>query len=243
MNGDLPSHFPTTRFSAIKGLRDDDADRRRVSWDALISVYWRPSYMYARIRWRLESDQAQDLVQSFFLTAFEKQYLTDFDPTAARFRTYLRTCLDRFIMKEQRAVERIKRGGQAEHLSLDFASADSELHRQAASAKDRPDQLFDKEWVRSILVLSIHKFKAVCDEHQREIQFKLFEIYDLGDDETLSYAQLGERYGLSEATVTNYLAWARRQFRQTVLETIAELTANEEEYREEVLAILGIKLA
>ncbi len=242
MTGDPNSHFPTTRFSAVKGIRNADAETRRRSWDALIAVYWRPSYKYVRIRWKLDPEQAQDAIQSFFLTAFEKQYLADFDPSMARFRTYLRICLDRFIMKQQQSSERLKRGGDIEHLSLDFASADSELNRLAASATERPDQLFDQEWVRSILVLSIHKFRATCMEQEKEIYFRLFERYDLGDDTSLTYALLGEQFALSVETVTNYLAWARRQFRQTVLETIAELTGNEEEYREEVLAVLGIKL-
>lgn len=242
MTGDPNSHFPTTRFSAVKGIRNADVETRRRSWDALFAVYWRPSYKYVRIRWKLDPEQAQDAIQSFFLTAFEKQYLADFDPSIARFRTYLRICIDRYVMKERQASERLKRGGDFEHLSLDFASADSELSRVAASAIEQPDQLFDQEWVRSILVLSIHKFKASCSEQEKEVYFKLFEKYDLGDDVSLTYAQLGEQFALSVETVTNYLAWARRQFRQTVLETIAELTGNEEEYREEVLAVLGIKL-
>lgn len=243
MDLDDPSNFPTTRFSAIKGLRDENPDRRRVSWDALISVYWRPAYKHLRIRWHLDSDNAQDLIQSFFMTAFEKQYLEDFDPTQARFRTYLRTCLDRFVQKEQAAANRLKRGGQFEHRSLDFAAAERELINIAADSSSNPELIFDQEWVRSILVLSIHKFKYHCDTNDKLTQFQLFQTYDLGDSDAMTYATLAAQFSLSEDTVTNYLAWSRRQFRQTVLETIAELTANEEEYREEVLTVLGIKLA
>lgn len=240
---DDPSHFPTTRFSAINGLRDSDPDRRRVSWDAVISVYWRPAYKHLRIRWNVSPEHAQDLIQSFFLAAFEKQYLTDYDPSKARFRTFLRTCLDRSVMKAQTASERIKRGGEYEHTSLDFASAEREIATIAAGPQYQPDQIFDREWVRSILVLAIHKFRLLCETEEKQIHFQLFEAYDLADNNSLSYADMAAQHALNEATITNYLAWARRQFRQTVLDTIAELTSNEQEYREEVMAVLGIKLA
>ncbi len=243
MTLDGPSQFPTTRFSAIKGLRDTDPERRRVAWDVVISVYWRPAYTHLRMRWKISPESAQDIIQSFFLTAFEKQYLGEFDPGKARFRTYLRLCLDRFVMKENESSSREKRGGDAEHTSLDFASAEKELSTLAAGPEYNPEQLFDREWVRSILMLSILKFRQQCETDDKQIHFKLFEAYDLSDQGDLSYAQLAAHYGLTETTVTNYLSWARRQFRQTVLETIAELTANEQEYREEVMAVLGIKLA
>jgi hypothetical protein len=40
--------------------------------------------------------------------------------------------------------------------------------------------------------------------------------------------------------VTNYLAIARREFRRTVLATLREMCANEEEFWREARAILGV---
>jgi len=40
--------------------------------------------------------------------------------------------------------------------------------------------------------------------------------------------------------VTNYLAWARREFRACVLQQLREMSATDEEFRREAKAILGI---
>jgi len=41
--------------------------------------------------------------------------------------------------------------------------------------------------------------------------------------------------------VTNYLAFARREFRRIALEKLREMTASEEEYRREARALFGVE--
>ena len=43
--------------------------------------------------------------------------------------------------------------------------------------------------------------------------------------------------------MTNYLAFARREFRQSVLDELHKMTATEEEFRQEAHALLGIKIS
>jgi hypothetical protein len=69
----------------------------------------------------------------------------------------------------------------------------------------------------------------------------LFEAYDLRDDDAnVSYASLAQRFGLDQATVNNYLAATRRDFRRIVLEKLREITATEEEFRTEARSLLGV---
>ena len=56
-------------------------------------------------------EDAQDLTQEFFTRAFEREYLSRYDPAKARFRTFVRTCLDGFLANEDKAAARLKRGG------------------------------------------------------------------------------------------------------------------------------------
>jgi hypothetical protein len=46
---------------------------------------------------------------------------------------------------------------------------------------------------------------------------------------------------LNIATVNNYLAAARREFRKILLEKLREITATEEEFLRESHALLGVK--
>jgi hypothetical protein len=74
------------------------------------------------------------------------------------------------------------------------------------------------------------------------IHFALFERYDLNDaDPKPSYAQLAAEFGLAATDVTNYLAFARREFRRRVLDQLREMTATEEEFRREAQALLGVE--
>lgn len=239
------SQFPSTHHSAIRGLAHADTTLRQRSWNTVIGVYWKPAYKHVRLKWRIESEASRDIVQSFFLQAMDRQFLVNFDPSRARFRTFFRTCLDRFVMNEQQASSRIKRGGDVEHVSLDFAAAEQELVNLHSVPEDSIDRFFEQEWARSVLTTAVSHFHEYCTTHEKTLHFQLFEAYDLseGEPHTMpSYASLAATFGISESAVTNYLAWSRRQFRQTVLETIADLTASEEEYRAEVRAILGITL-
>ena len=46
---------------------------------------------------------------------------------------------------------------------------------------------------------------------------------------------------MTEVGVTNRLASVRRRFREIVLATLREVTANEKEFRSEARALLGIE--
>lgn len=234
--------FPTTRRSAILGVSSDDAAERRRSFDALVAAYWKPVYKYVRIRWRRSGEDAKDLTQGFFLKILEKEYLAPYDPRKGRFRTFLRACLDGYLANEHKAAARLKRGGGAAHLSLDFETAEGEIRRIEPVDPETPERYFEREWVRSVLGLGVEALREACAAGGKEIAFRLFERYDLSDDDSgkLTYADLGREMDLPVTQVTNHLAYARREFRRLVLERLREITASDEEYRSEARALLGV---
>src|SRR6476620_5328368 len=130
MGSGHPDAFPATRPSVVRSIGSVDPDVRRDAYDALVRQYWRPVYAYIRLRWHRDPVEAQDLTQEFFTRAFEKEYLEKYDPARARFRTFVRTCLDGFLANERQAATRLKRGGGVVLEPLDFPSADAELARR-----------------------------------------------------------------------------------------------------------------
>ncbi|HET9714500.1 MAG TPA: hypothetical protein VFP64_21605, partial [Pyrinomonadaceae bacterium] len=58
----------------------------------------------------------------------------------------------------------------------------------------------------------------------------------------VSYASLANEFGLEPATVNNYLAAVRRDFRRVVLEKLREITATDEEFRTEARSLLGVEV-
>jgi hypothetical protein len=56
------------------------------------------------------------------------------------------------------------------------------------------------------------------------------------------YAQLATEFGQGTTDGTNYLAYARREFRRCVLDQLRKMTTSEEEFRREAQALLGVKV-
>src|ERR1044072_7668097 len=227
-----PLHkFPVTNHSAIVGARSDDESVRRRAFDTILNSYWKPVYKYVRLKWQASNEDAKDLTQGFFANAFEKNCFASYDATKASFQTFPRACLDGFVANERKAGQRLKRGGDMDHYQLDFAAAEHELAAHAASTLS-PEDYFHREWVRWMFTLAVDAFRQRCEESGRMVHFQLFERYDLSD-EKVSYASLADDFGLDTATVNNYLAAARRDFRRIVLEKLREITATDEEFRTE----------
>ena len=236
--------FPLTRRSVIERARSIDAEERAGALEALCVAYWKPVYKYVRWRWKRPANDAQDLTQGFFAGLLERGLLDKFDSKKSRLRTYLRVCVDSFVMNEDKAERRQKRGGAVLHVALDFAGAEEELSATVMDAARIPspeslEQFFEKEWVRSLFALAVEDLRAFCASRERERTFHLFEAYDLEGNETSSYQQMAREYGLSVVEVTNALAWARREFRRIALERLRVLSSSEEEFQREARAAFG----
>jgi RNA polymerase sigma factor (sigma-70 family) len=240
--------FPATRVSVCEAVKSADPHARRIGWNALVEAYWKPVYKYVRLKWRLGGEEAADLTQEFFARALEKGFFDSFDPAQARFRTFLRVCLDAFVANQRQAATRLKRGGGVAPLSLDFASADGELGRAAPIASDDLDGYFHREWVRALFEAALADLRALCDVQGKQRQFELFRRHDLDEVENAgdagaakrpSYADLALDFALPVTTVTNHLAWARRELRERVLARLRALCASEQEFRDEARALLG----
>ncbi len=110
-------------------------------------------------------------------------------------------------------------------------------------AHPSPEDAFDREWARSLFALGVQRLGAHLEAEGKALHFRLFERYDLrDDDDRLSYSQLGTEFGLTSTDVTNYLALARREFRRCVLDQLREMTASDDEFRREAQSLLGLEL-
>jgi RNA polymerase sigma-70 factor (ECF subfamily) len=228
--------FPSTRRSVVIDLVSDDAALRERAFATVVECYWRPLYKVARVAWRKTRQEAEDLTQSFFLAALEKESLGAYDPARGAFRTFLRLLFERHLTDDWRAARRVKRGGG--EAPLDFDSAEAEIALDSG-AVTTPEEYFQREWVRSVFAVAVDRLRAACERDGKTVQFEVFQAYDLDDDRDVSYRRLAQRFGIPETQVTNYLFAMRRRFRRTVLDALRELTATEQEFRAEARALLG----
>jgi RNA polymerase sigma factor (sigma-70 family) len=213
-------HFPSTQLSlleaATNGLTNEALDR-------VIALYWKPVYRFIRIKFHKNNEDAKDLTQSFFTNALQRDFFTRFDPSKAAFRTYLRMAVERFAANEHAAALRQKRGGDVEFVPV-----------HEAITTESAEQIYEREWQRQLFALAIDDLRAHCQASGKQLQFGIFEAYDLTEDDRPSYAQLAARHGIAETTVTNHLVWARRTLRTLVTERLRGVTSGETEFRQEM---------
>lgn len=234
-------NFPQTHHSVVLAAQSDDPATRSRAIEAIAAAYWRPVYKYVRMKWNVAPEDAADFTQEFFTRLLEKEFLDSYDSRKGRLRTFLRTCADRLFLKQARDSKRLKRGAGNAHFPLDFEEAERELATVAGS--ESPEDCFEKEWVRSLFTLGLQRLRASCESEGKMIHFELFERYDLEDaDPRPSYIQLATEFGLAVTDVTNYLAFARREFRRSVLDQLREMTTTDEEFRSEAQALLGVQV-
>ena len=233
--------FPHTRHSVVEAVGNPDAAVRERAFDTLIRAYWKPVYYRLRIQWNATADDAKDLTQEFFLRAMSHGFFDSYDRGRAKFRTFLRTCLDRFVANERKAAGRLKRGGGVTIVALDFDDAERFLQGRTGAAD--PDRMFHDEWVRSVFNLAVERLRVECEESGKDQAFQLFLRYDIdaAGGDTVTYRDLADRFDLPVTQVTNLLALARGRFREQVLSCLRELSGSEEEFRDDAATLLGVR--
>lgn len=235
--------FPATQRSVLERIRTGDESVRHLAFGDLAQGYWKPSYHYLRLHWHLSPEAAEDAVQAFFTVAFEKSYIERYDPTKAKFRTFLRVCLDRFVQNLRKAESAERRGGGATTLSLDFPGAERELESVSAGQSSDVDRFFHDETVRFLFGRAVESLRDRSARSGREIVYRVFELHDLQPTTTTTYATVAAELGLTASQVTNHLHAARRQFRELALEHLRAISATEDEFRREARDLFGLDIS
>jgi len=215
------ARFPSTQLSLLEAAA---AGLPAEALERVIALYWKPVYRFVRLKFRKDNEDAKDLTQGFFTAALERDFLSRFDPGKASFRTYLRMTVERFAANQHAAANRQKRGGEIEFEPIE----------EQAVATESPEHAFEREWQRQLFSLAVDDLRAHCEECGKQVQFNIFQAYDLADAERPSYAELAARHAIPETSVTNYLAWARRMLREFVAERLRGTASGPQELRLEM---------
>ncbi len=225
--------FPPTRPSAIAGLHASDEAVRARSLAVLSEVYWRPICAYVQVRWRKDRAQAEDLTQAFFATALDRATFDRYQPERGRFRTYVRHCVDRHVVDEHRRAVAMRRGGGDD--AVDLASVEATL----TSADGDALAAFDAAWLRRLVTLASERLDAGLKARGKPLYAALFHRFHR-DDDPPSYQAVADELGIKVTDVTNWLAYARREFRRIALDLMREITASDDEFADEALAAFGL---
>jgi RNA polymerase sigma-70 factor (ECF subfamily) len=154
------------------------------------------------------------------------------EPGRGRFRTFLATSLDRYLISRARADAAQKRGGGTSRVALDEGMA-------VADRCPAPDQSFDVSWARQVLAQAIDAMRAECTATGRTDIWGVFEGRVLSPvlhgGRQVSYGELVRRNGfVSPSQASNVLVTATRMFARELRKVVGAYASSDREIDEEI---------
>lgn len=217
-----------------------DSSLARAALEKLCSAYWYPLYAFVR-RLGHSAHDAEDLVQSFFAQAIEKNFIALAEQAKGRFRSFLLIALKRFMANEWHKSRAQKRGGVHTPVALDALTAEE---RYAIEPADRltAEQLFERRWALTLLDRVLERLRDEQVQAGRAKQFAALKETLTTHRGSTAYAELGVRLGMSEGAVKVAVHRLRERYRELLHAEIADTVSSPEEVEAErryLLEVLG----
>jgi RNA polymerase sigma factor (sigma-70 family) len=226
-----PGRFVTTRWSLVLAAGGVESEHSRSAMTRLLETYWYPLYAFARRKGR-DPDDACDLTQEFLLGLLDGQFLGDADPQKGRFRTFLLTAFERFLVDSWRRGHREKRGGGRPIISLSSIDAE-ERYRLEPADRLTPEQIYERRWAMTLLDVTMQRLEEENAAAGREDVFSVVKPILAGEDDS-SYAELGARLGMKEGALRTAVHRLRQRFGALLRAEIEETISNPEDVDDEL---------
>ncbi len=229
------SRFATTHWSIVLAARDPVQPDSREALSELCLTYWYPLYAFVRRRGH-DSEEAQDLTQSFFLRLLEKDYLRVVDRAKGRFRSFLLAAFEHFLHNEYDRARARKRGGGQQPLSLDFSGAEGRYAIEPAHT-ETPDKLFERRWALTLLDCVLARLEQEWTDAGKGKVFERLRPCLLDEPESLPYTALAEELHISPAAVKMAVHRLRKRYRALLREEIARTVEEPEQVDDEITGL------
>ncbi len=230
--------FATTHWSVVLATGEAESPLAQAALEELCHAYWYPLYVFLR-RDGHSAEDAQDVVQGFFLYLLQRDILQTARPERGRFRSFLLGTLKHFLADEKKKVQARKRGGGQRFISWDLAQAE---HRFLMEPVDKAsaDRLFEYRWALTILDRALDHLRAECDSDARTRVFEHLKAFVTGEKGALSYTDAAAELGLSLSAVKSAIFRLRRRYHELVREEVAQTVGDPREVEDELRYMLKV---
>ncbi|MGB0578059.1 MAG: RNA polymerase sigma factor [Limisphaerales bacterium] len=234
-----PRHtlFVTTRWTLIREAAGGGDSEAIEALGTLFGNYWQPLYRYARRKGRSKED-AEDLVQGYFAQLMTADALKDVDQNKGKFRAFLLTGLNHWMINDWKRSTRQKRGGGTPLLSFDWESAENGLEIDAPEAGN-PDKLFDREWALTLLGQVLDKLGKLSREEGNAAQFATLKPCLTSDSSRIPYAKIATQLGMTEGAARVAVHRLRKRYRHLLTEEIERTLSSPENIAEEMQSLFA----
>lgn len=221
--------FPDTRWTLVlRAGRAGSAQPRAL--EELLSLYWRPVWVYLRARGASPED-AEELTQELFAELFAGAPSLDVGADRGRFRSWLKACATHHHLRWLESGRALKRGGGARFVGMDTAL----LERLSDRAAD-PDAAFDRAWAATVMDRALARLRSEYTTGERVGDFALLERF-FGAAEAPPYRAAAAETGMSVPRLKAFVHRGRVRFRELVAEEVRDTVGSHEDGEAEVAAL------
>ncbi|MGB8354016.1 MAG: sigma factor [Chthoniobacteraceae bacterium] len=232
-----PSHvqplFLTTRWTLVCDAARVGETGAVEALGALFGTYWQPLYRYVRRLGRTAHD-AEDLVQGFFAHLLEKNGIRLANRDLGRFRAFLLGSLKHYMANEWQRDHRLKRGGFATHLSIDWKDAETGLGLEPEDARS-PDKLYDRDWA----VAMLDKVLDDLAREEKDLDFAKWKPFLTTSSTRLSYVDIAAGCGTTEGAARVAVHRLRKRYRQRLRDEIGRTLADDKLVEDEMRSLFA----
>jgi DNA-directed RNA polymerase specialized sigma24 family protein len=232
-SGHSTESFPTTRWSLVLGARHRSGPEARDALAALCQTYWYPIYAFIRRKGH-SPDDAQDLTQAYFARLLEKGVIAAADQRKGRFRAFLRTDCQHFLLDDSRR-KRV-RARVLNTLSIDAHDAEDRYRFEPADAMT-PDRLFDRAWADTLLDRVLDLLAAEYAAAGKRPIFDALKVVLTRGKGTVPASTLAHQLGMTEAAAHMAVHRLRKRYREILQDQIAGTLDDPSEMEDEIRSL------
>jgi len=192
----------------------------RAALAALCETYWSPVHHFIRQTGRSPED-ANDLTQAFFARVLEKDSFKTARPERGRFRSFLLTAVRYFLANQGDHDRAARRGGGRAHVPIGPPAGDGRAAYAEPASDDTPETAFERRWALATLAAAMARLAERYRAGGRQQMFEQLKPFLTGDG-AVSYKASADALGMAENSVRVVVHRMRRQFGQSLRESLAE---------------------
>src|SRR6516164_949717 len=162
--------FQTTRWSVVLVSAQSRAPGYKDAFADLCKIYWYPLYGFIRHRGYSPED-AEDLVQGFFLYLVERKTLSRVDRSKGKFRSFLLTSLQNFLSDEAKRAHCLKRGGKEGFVCINLEEA-ADRYGFEPIEELTPEKIFDARWAMTLIGEALNRLNRDTLPRGKELPSK-----------------------------------------------------------------------
>ena len=217
-----------------------EAPEAKAALSDLCEAYYTPVLRFLQ-REGKSKGEAEEFAQSFFARLLAKNSIQNADPEKGRFRSYLLGALKHFLAEHRRNQSRQKRGGDAQHQSLDEPENDSSPGLQLPDPESSiPDTYFDREWALALMDRGIQIVESTFTKNGKAHHFETLKPWLMGDATNLSQADAAASLNLTPGAIKVSIHRLRKDFAEAIRTEIAQTVNTPEEISEELRYLIEV---